>query len=270
MRRLKGATSVVFAVILGLTLLIESAGAPTVGAAVGYPQIPSSPSRSGGCIGLRTPSTLPTSAVPTTRAAVEELAGKHLQSLGTCPQGIVLLALTPGSEALARRIQARYGPAVKISVGLTDWDGKPGRSPRCGPLPPTTAVPPGLAVSLRLTSRTVRSGSNFAGSVVVRNKGTGSFEMDTGQPMQAVVVRTGTRRVVGVYSGGIAGTGYGPRIEPGHSYRVNVFGGTARCDGGYGSALPAGRYQVVTLVMDESGKAPRFATPPVSLTVTQP
>jgi hypothetical protein len=213
---------------------------------------------------------LPTAAVTSTRAVVEELAGKHLQSLGACPQGIILLALTPGSESLAKRIEARFGSAVKISVGLTDWDGKPGRSPRCGRLPPTSAVPPGLAVSLRLIPRTVRSGSNFGGSVVFRYRGAGSFEMDTGQPMQAVVVRTGTRRVVGVYSGGIAGTGYGPRLEPGENYRVNVIGGTARCDGGYGSALPAGRYQVLTVVMDESGKAPRFVTPPVSLTVAKP
>jgi hypothetical protein len=92
--------------------------------------------------------------------------------------------------------------------------------------------------------------------------------MDTGQPMQAVVVRPGTTHVVGVYSGGIAGTGYGPRLAPGRSSSVDVIGGTARCDGGYGSALPPGRYQVVALVMDERGTAPRYLTPPVSLTIT--
>ena len=39
-------------------------------------------------------------------------------------------------------------------------------------------------------------------------------------------------------------------------------------DGGLGSALLPGHYQVIALVMDETGKPPRYTTPAVGLTVT--
>jgi hypothetical protein len=95
--------------------------------------------------------------------------------------------------------------------------------------------------------------------------------MDTGQPLEAVVIKAGTHRVVGVYTGGVAGTGYTVTRGAGQSAAnaaPSVLVGTARCDGGIGSALPPGKYQVVALVMDETGKAPRYLTPPVNLTVT--
>jgi hypothetical protein len=51
------------------------------------------------------------------------------------------------------------------------------------------------------------------------------------------------------------------------SYQVSVIGGTARCDGGIGSALPAGHYQAMAVAMDENGRALRYLTNPVPLTV---
>lgn len=72
-----------------------------------------------------------------------------------------------------------------------------------------------------------------------------------------------------MYSGGIAGTGYGVPLDPGQSHHVSVIGGTARCDGGIGSALPAGRYQLLAVVMDETGTLPRYLTPPVNFTITR-
>jgi len=93
--------------------------------------------------------------------------------------------------------------------------------------------------------------------------------MDTGQPIQAVVVVRGTRRVVGVYSGGIAGTGYFVRVGPGLSETIPVFVGTTRCDGGIGSALPPGKYQVIVQVAPETTPhSPAYLTPPVALRVT--
>ena len=129
-------------------------------------------------------------------------------------------------------------------------------------------MPKGLTLSLHLRSKTVRSGDPLGGTLVVGYSGASSFEMDTGQPIEAVVVRPGTHQVVGVYGGGIAGTGYAVRLDPGQRSQVTVIGGTARCDGAIGSALPAGQYQMLAVVMDETGKPPRYLAPPVTFTVT--
>jgi hypothetical protein len=114
----------------------------------------------------------------------------------------------------------------------------------------------------------VRSGDSAFGKVDITNHSATPFFMDTGQPIQAVIVRVGTHRVVGVYAGGIAGTGYGVTLDDGQSEDVSVFAGTARCDGGLGSALPPGKYQALAMVMDETGKEPRYLTPPVKFIVT--
>jgi hypothetical protein len=65
----------------------------------------------------------------------------------------------------------------------------------------------------------------------VSERGPRSFAMNTGQPLQAVLVRPGTLQVVSVYSGLLAGTGYGPHLAPGESSTIPAIGGTARCDG---------------------------------------
>jgi len=78
----------------------------------------------------------------------------------------------------------------------------------CGDLPAPTALPRGLRLSLQLDRTSVTSGADFRGTIRIRELGPGRFSMDPGQPVQAVVVRTGAQRVVAVYSGGIAGTGY--------------------------------------------------------------
>ena len=243
--------------------------APPASSAMNYPPVPRSIAKDlPTCLSPITGATLPDTKVATDVAAVKAMAGIDLQGIGPCPSGRVVLALTPGNEALAQRIRARFGSAVLITVGLTMWNGRPGRSPRCGPLPTSSSLPRGLTLSLRLSSKTVRSGDPLDGTLALAYSGASSFEMDTGQPIEAVVVLPGTHRVVGVYSGGIAGTGYAVRLDPGQSYHVTVIGGTARCDGGIGSALPAGKYQVLTVAMDETGRPPRYLAPPVSLTVT--
>jgi hypothetical protein len=170
--------------------------------------------------------------------ATEE--GNIQGGVGPCPGGPVTVSLAPGREWLARRLEATYGSKLAIFIGLTTWDGRPGRSPVCGDLPTPTALPRGLRLSLRLASASVTSGEDFSASVRIRELGPERFSMGPGQPVQAVVVRTGTKRVVGVYSGVIGGTGYPVNLTAGESKTVAVIGGTARCDGGRGSALPAG------------------------------
>jgi hypothetical protein len=242
---------------------------PVTGATATYPPIPPAVGHLGDCLTLP-PVGMTADQTQSVIAAVTSLAGNggRLQELGPCTGGPVNVGLAPGSEALAHQIWTRFGRDVSISVGLTSYDGSPGRSPRCGALEAPAPLPAGLHLALRLRSRTVRSGSMLTGNVVESESGPASFFMDTGQPLEAVVVRPGTRQVVGVLSGGIAGTGYGPRVGPGESGMVPVVGGTARCDGGIGSALPPGRYQVVVRVAPESPpNSPDYLTPPVALRV---
>jgi hypothetical protein len=74
------------------------------------------------------------------------------------------------------------------------------------------------------------------------------IRIDTGAPIAMVVTTLGTRRVVGLFSGAIGGVGYSKLLKPGQTATVDAIGGTARCDGGLGSALPPGRYDVVAEV----------------------
>lgn len=200
---------------------------------------------------------------------VTKIAGGELTYDSACPGGPVMVGLNPGDESIAHRISIRYSADVFISIGLTVYDGTPGHSPHCGALEPSMPTPDGLRFTLVLKSQSVRSGSTFTGSVVVSDSGPGTFFMDTGQPLQAVVVRKGTRQVVGVFSGAIGGTGYGRRLTAGQSESIGVIGGTARCDGGVGSALPPGGYQaIVQLAPETSPHTPSYLTPPVALQVT--
>lgn len=181
------------------------------------------------------------------------------------------LDLTSGQEALAAQIHRRFGPEVSISVGLTNYCGAPGRSPLCAPLPTPRPLPAGLMLKLTLAHSTIRSGDFGSGTLVVYDAGPEVFNVDPGQPLVAEVVRSATRHVVGTVAGGIDGTGYGTRLQPGQRFTVPVVFGTARCDGGIGSALPAGRYGVVVYISpgEGSASAPRSAnyapTVPVSV-----
>jgi hypothetical protein len=234
-----------------------------------YPPIPlSSSGMSEGCLG-RKGTGMTTEQAQLILAEVKKIAGKDLILLSACPNGPVLVGLSPGNEAIAHQIWTRYGAGVVISVGLTIYDGTPGRSPHCGTLEPSMSYPDGLRLALHLNSKSVQSGSTFNANVVITETGSGTFFMDTGQPIQAVLVKKGGRQVVGVYSGGIGGTGYAKHLSTWESETIPVVGGTARCDGGTGSALPSGSYQVVAEVApEELPHTPSYLTPPVALRVT--
>jgi len=95
----------------------------------------------------------------------------HLTAIGTCPGGPVLIGLAPGAEQLAHRLLAQYGRNVAITVGLTTYNGTPGRSPSCGRVPAPSPLPVGLHLALRLKQQVVRSGAIFNGTVIVRERG---------------------------------------------------------------------------------------------------
>jgi hypothetical protein len=248
---------------------------PPVGAATNYPPIPNtSPGWDLDTCHPVTTATVPPAQMDARIARIEAMAGSHVQGIGPCPTGQIDLALTPGSEWLAKRIRSTFGRVVLITIGLTSWDGHAGRSPRCGALPRWTNPPKGLTFSLVFRSNDLRIGHNLLAKLTASNRGKAPFEMDTGSELIGVLVKPGTHDVVGVYSGGIAGTGYELQAGPGATTSLTeapgVIFGTARCDGGTGSALSPGRYQAVVLVMDESGTAPRYLTPPVTVRVQSP
>jgi hypothetical protein len=243
----------VCAVLAGL--LVTAPAASFASQSVGYPPVPRGPDNA--CVGLKRPSP-PLTAAEMARMQAQ-VVSKHLADVdygGSCPGGPSFVQLRPGREWLAHQLQDQYGSKLAIFVGLTAWHGHPGRSPVCGMLPAVTDVRHSVALALRLKGPTVVSGSDFTAVVTLTNDGSSTFATNIGQPLEAVLVRAGSRRVVGVYTEGIAGTGLLVRLAPGRSELVHVVGGTARCDGGIGSALPAGEYGVVVLVRDESADLP--------------
>jgi hypothetical protein len=193
-------------------------------------------------------SPVPPQRIAQTESAVRALAGARFAGIGPCGRDLLVVTLTPGSEATARQVRDRFGLSVQILVGLTVWNGKPGRSPRCPPLPADATAPQGYTATADLDSSVVVSGQDLNGHVEVRNTGTTALRIATVQPIELQLVVPETRRVVGTYAGAIAGTGYAPLIAPGQSQAIPIVAGTARCDGGIGSALPPGRYEAVGLM----------------------
>lgn len=248
------------ALVAAMTIGMALSDTRWAGASQKYPFDPRYPSVACQEFKPKTVSSLPPPTPTDTNAFLSMVHG-HFVSSSTCSWGY-LVVLTPGSEALAQQIRERFGNTVQVFIGafpsVRTWN--------CWPPLPSTSTPPGLKLSLHLDAKSVQVGDNFRGSLTISYKGTGSFLMDTGQPLVVDVVRRGTLRVVGTYTGGISGTGYGERLTSGQSYRVDVLGGTSQCDGST-SAISAGEYQVIAQVMDETGKTPRYLAPPVSLTV---
>ncbi len=231
-----------------------------------YPPVPVGSPR--GCVGRGPTGTTAAQAASIT-SRVDVLARGQLQMTVTCPGGPVLIGLDAGEEQLAHRLLAQFGRNLAVTVGLTNYDGSPGRSPRCGRLAPSAPLPTGLHLSLRLAQRSVRSAASFSASVVVSERGPTSFTIITGKPLEAVLVRLGTLQVVGIYDGAIAGTGYGLHLGAGQSSTMPAIGGTARCDGGLGSALPPGTYWVIVRLAPEGrSPSPSYLTPAVPLRVT--
>lgn len=207
-------------------------------------------------------------------AAIEQriiaMTRKHFAGIGGCGGGLLLLILTPGSESLAQQVRAKFGPSVQIMVGGTIWNGRPGRSPRCGDLPKVTGEPRGYTATLHITPSQVASGENLQGRVVLRNWGKTSVRVDTVQPIVLKIIKPRTREIVGAYTGSIAGTGYGALLAPGRSATVTILGGTGRCDGGIGSALPPGHYEAIGTVSGPGITEPTNSNSPTYYTSLAP
>jgi len=192
---------------------------------------------------------VPSGQIQAIEKEVAAFAGKHLIGVGQCAHGLLVVMLTPGSEALAQKVRADFGPSVQIMVGWTVWNGRPGRSATCGILAAPAATPADYSSVLQLRSRVIKIGADLTGHVAFHDtSATQSVRVLTESPIEVVVTKPGTRRVVGVFTGAIAGTAAALLLVPGESQNVAVVGGTGRCDGGIGSALPPGRYDAVAEV----------------------
>jgi hypothetical protein len=220
------------------------------------------------CSSVVAPGTYSPAELRKTQAQVEQATTGQFLSLGI-GASTVEIGLMEGREALAAQIAKTFGPKVSITVGLTSYCGGPGRSPLCSSMPAGNPLPSGLNLNLIVKHRTVKTGEFDSATLVVSEDGPRAFQMDTGQPLVAQVVRPGTRHVVGTYDAGIGGTGYGPRLEPGQVEKIPIVFGTARCDGGLGSAMPTGRYDVVAYMHPETpGPGPVYYAPAVPVDVT--
>jgi hypothetical protein len=196
------------------------------------------------------------------------MAKGELSFVGGGPNAISL-GLLPGREALAARVRDRFGDAVEIQVGLTHYCGHPGLTPRCTPLAGPSTLPTGLSLTLRLQETTAKSTAAVVhGTLTVRQAGPARLDMDTGQPLLAVVVRPRTLDVVARYGGAVAGTGYRVTLTNGQQKDVPVLVGPWKCDGTTGSALAAGHYGVRVAIGDHEGQIPRYLAPEVPLTIT--
>jgi hypothetical protein len=202
------------------------------------------------------------------RAEVEKalLKGNDFVSYGT---GIhaVEIELQPGREKLAAALEARFRGAVSITVGGAPYHCGVGTAPKCAAIKATSTLPAGLHLALRLGRTTMRADDSFNASLLVKNDGPKPLGMDPGEPIVALIVRPGTRTVVGTYSGPIGGTGLGLNLHDGQSHSVKTIVSGWRCDGRPGSTLPPGRYGVLAGISSNEGP-PQLLAPEAPLTIT--
>lgn len=176
------------------------------------------------------------------------------------------LQLRADGEALAAALHERYGDALEITVG-----GRP-YPPASGPARGCPALGTGDEwddVGLRLVLREDRlqAGANGSATLVVRNRSSRRLELEAEQPLLASVVERGSDRVVGVFTGPVAGTGLLLRLAPGQETEIPVLVGTAACDGTR-YAVPPGRYGVrVAFTPREGGAEHRLVSPEAPIVI---
>ena len=257
------------AVATAVVASTSSLGVTTAGPVASSPGPPCT-DRSGVCL---PPDVCPPPAHPYSadeldriRSGVESIIDNSYYSVGN-GQHAVGVDLFPGHEDMAAELERRFGDAVTIRMGTTRYCGGPGRSGRCADAQGATTLPPGLALSLTLEHRTVaRTADAAKGSLTVRYDGPGTFDLGPGQPIEAHIVKPGTRSVIGTFTGLIAGTGLSVHLASGEQQTIDVLIGTARCDGGLGSALPPGTYGVLAPLGPDGGP-PDYLAPEVQLTI---
>jgi len=179
----------------------------------------------------------------------------------------IMVNLFPGREALAARVEARFGNAVAIMVGLASYRCGDGNSRKCPSLQGSSNLPPGLHLTLNLGVASMPATGSINAQLVVQEDSATPLAMDTGSPLVADIVRPGTRTVVATYGGGIGGVGFGFDLHNGERAPITTVVAAWRCDGRRGSTLPPGTYGV-RVGISRNERAIEYLAPEVPLTIT--
>lgn len=186
----------------------------------------------------------------------------------------VLIMLAPGQESAADRLIDRYGDALDIEIGgrryVPTGCGEPTPPDICEPLIGVDPAGAGLQLTLVADTPTIRQSEVGRAHLVIKNVGTTRFSIDPGQPMLASIVAPATTRVIGHDTFIIAGTGLLVDLEPGEDGTVRVEFGAGRCDGGPGSAVPAGTYGLRVVLTPEGAStgSAAYLSPEIPISVT--
>ena len=132
----------------------------------------------------------------------------------------------------------------------------------CGWLPNVASQPPGYTAKLRIVPSKVVMGQRLRGQVVLHNPGKTSVRVDTVQPILVQIIDEKSRRIVGAYTGSVAGTGFGGTLRAGQSLSVAILGSTTRCVGDGTSPLRPGRYRAIGDVSGPDITAPAASNSP--------
>jgi hypothetical protein len=187
----------------------------------------------------------------------------------------VFIGLGPGQEERAAAFVARWGELIAI-----DLAGRPYVPKGCGTPPPPIPCPDltsakdaassGLNVAIVGAPASMARSATGQAKVEITNTGSAHFSMDTGQPIVGVIVASGTATVVGVNSGGIAGTGYLVDLAPGDQKTLDMVFGAASCGDPATTAIAPGTYGLRVVLTREGAKPgdPAYLSPEVPITIT--
>ncbi len=199
--------------------------------------------------------------------AVDGMVKGNFAGVGT-GEHTIMVNLFPGREALAAKIETRFGNAVAITVGSTPYHCGDGNSAKCPPIQGNSNLPPGLHLTLKLGVASMPATGSINAQLVVQEDSATPLSMDTGSPLVADIVRPGTRTVVATYGGGIGGVGFGFKLRDGEQVKVTRVVAAWRCDGRPGSTLPPGTYGV-RVGISRNERVVEYLAPEVPLTIAR-
>jgi hypothetical protein len=160
---------------------------------------------------------------------------------------VVDVGLRSNAEAVARRLYAKYGDAVEITVGFFPFP--PPEHPVAGCPGKRDVVPnPSPLVATLDLPDTIEAGSYYQGTVELVNAGRATFELETSSSFSVYLFLPGQTDPIGLSELGWRGVGVGRSMPTGTKVELPANGGTASCDLALGYALPPGTYEARALV----------------------
>lgn len=119
----------------------------------------------------------------------------------------------------------------------------------CGSAPAAASGP--LQAEVLVANAQVSAGGTTPARVNLRNTGSTALDIGDGSPLEALLLKSGTRDVMSrqrlEVEPGTAGNPAEP-LQAGGSLTLPVIVGTQRCDASPGENVPAGDYELIVLV----------------------